>query len=320
MGCLMLPFRLARFRKVICVYLYNQGDVIDLWTLSVCRILKIPVAQECCEWWPGTKSETRFRRWMYNHIMFRLSSGALPISTLIESRIQRVVRPEYPLLRVPVLVDADEVRREEAHFPTTPGVTQPYLFWCGMLDGYKRDPLFLVRVLDKLKRNFAIQLGLILGGPCGDQVRKEILNAAKVLGIESQQIIITGFIPESELFRLATHASVALLPLWDDDRSKSRFPTKLGLYAAAGRPIVSSPIGEIPHFLQDGKRTFAPPGDEQAWAQVIARLINDKKLYSRISEKMEKILLPRVEYRNVGVTLRKWFMELPKCVNPQHAI
>lgn len=310
-GCFLLPFRLARHRRDICVFLFYQGDVIDLWVLLVCRLLHIPVAQECCEWWPGTPEETRFIRWMYHSVMFRWSTGGVPISALIEERIHTLARPEYPVLRVPVLVDADEVRRECNNPPITSGTDQPYLFWCGMVDGYKRDPLLMIRVLGEISHRYALRPHLILGGPCSDMTRKELLTAASDAGLEQGQVIATGFLAESELFRLATHASVALMPLWDDDRSKTRFPTKLGLYAAAGLPVVTSPIGEIPHYFEDGETAiFASVGDEVAWADAIANVMQDKNLSSRLAKGIQKDVLPRIEYRSVGPTLKEWFAGL----------
>lgn len=310
-GCFVLPFRLFRNRRESCVYLYYQGDAINLWVLFVCRILGIPVAQECCEWWPGTNKASRFNRWMYNHIMFRFSDGALPISTLIEMRIRKVAKEGYPILRVPVLVDSDEVYQECDQIPRTQGTDHPYIFWCGMVDGYMRDPQFLIRTLGIIKTKYAMKLNLVLAGPCSDAVRKELIQEASKAGLLQEQIIITGFIQERELFRLATHAAVTLLPLWNDDRSKSRFPTKLGLYIAAGRPIITCGIGEILNFLHDQETAlFAPSNDEDTWARTISFAIKDHDLCSCLIKRMQKDILQRVDYRGIGSSLKSFFISL----------
>ncbi len=312
-GCLLLPLRLAKHRQDMCVYLYYQGDLVDFWVLLICRLLHIPVAQECCEWWPGTPNESRLNRWMYHRIMFRWSTGALPISTLIETRIRQVMKKDYPLMRVPVLVDADEIQREYDHPPETPGTDKPYLFWCGMVDGYKNDALFMIHVLGELRRRYALRPRLLLAGPISDPVRKELLTVAVDAGLTLGEVIITGFISETELFRLATHSRIALLPLWDDDRSKSRFPTKLGLYSASGQPIVTSAMGEMPFFLKDGVTAlFAPPGDEVAWATAIERLLKDQVLRSRLIDRIRLELLPHFEYRSIGPSLKSWYVELSR--------
>jgi glycosyltransferase involved in cell wall biosynthesis len=316
-GCLVLPFLLLRHRRGACVYLYYQGDAINLWVLAVCRILGIPVAQECCEWWPGTPNESRFNRWMYRRIMFRWSVGALPISTLIEKRIREVSRKGYPLLRVPILVDAEKVRQELTRSPDTPGTDQSYIFWCGVVDGYIRDPLFLIRALGAAKRKHEILTRLVLAGPCSDAAKGELMREAAQAGLDPKQIISTGFVPEAELFRLATHATASLLPLWDDDRSKSRFPTKLGLFVAAGRPIVSCAIGEIVHFIRDKESAlFAAPNDEAGWAEAIAALVRDQELGHHLVERMEMDVLPRFDYHGVGSELKAFYNRITD--DPSH--
>ncbi|MBN2400391.1 MAG: glycosyltransferase family 4 protein [Candidatus Aminicenantes bacterium] len=310
-GCLVLPFVLMRGRRGTCVYLYYQGDAINLWVLVVCRILGIPVAQECCEWWPGTPNESRFNRWMYRRIMFRWSDGALPISTLIEKRIREVSRKGYSLLRIPILVDAEKVQQETTRSPYSPGTDQPFIFWCGVVDGYFRDPQFLIRALGAARQKHEVQARLVLAGPCSDAAKNELMREAANSGLEPDQVIITGFIPEDELFRLATHAAAALLPLWDDDRSRSRFPTKLGLYVAAGRPIVTSAIGEIVHYLQDKETAlFAAPDDEVGWGDAIDALMKDQVLCVRLGARMEVDVLPRFDYQEVGEELKSFYNQI----------
>lgn len=307
-GSALLPFKLFRKRKGLYVYCYYQGDLLNLWILFVCRLLGTPVIQECCEWWPGTPSETYLNRWMYNKLMFRWSAGALPISSLIEERIRRIAAPRYPLLKVPVLVDAVEVQRERLTPPSTADAGHSYLFWCGMVDGYMRDPLFMVRVLGALKEEYSLMPRLVLGGPCSQSARTQLSRAAEEAGVDSHQVIATGYLPEVELFRLATHAAVALLPLWDDDRSKTRFPTKLALYAAAGRPVVSCAIGELKHYLQDRETALlVTPGDERQWAKAVATLLQDENLSYFLTEQMKYKILAHFDFKSVGLKLKNWF-------------
>ena len=89
-GCLLLPFRLARLRRDICVYTYYQGDMIDLWVLLVCRLGRPGMLRVVA--WEDARRGLWFNRWMYHGVMFHWSTGALPISTLIEERIHKLQR------------------------------------------------------------------------------------------------------------------------------------------------------------------------------------------------------------------------------------
>jgi glycosyltransferase involved in cell wall biosynthesis len=307
-GAVLLPFWLFHLRKDSFAYIYYQGCLLDWWSLLICRVLRIPVAQECCEWWPGTDtpSDNRFTRWMYEKIMFRWSKGALPISQLIEDRICKLSRHGYPQLRVPVLIDVQEVHREVGQLPVTLGTDQVYFFWCGMIDGYMRDPAFIIEAFGLLA-TAGQRPRLVLSGPYSSRSREALDNVAKKVGVNPDQLILTGFVTDVELNRLATHARGLILPMWEDDRSKTRFPTKLGLYTAAGRPIISCAIGEIPKFLKDNVNAlFFPPGDVMALSVRLHQLLIDPELSNKLGGSVQKDVAPQFDYRTHGPRLAAW--------------
>ena len=60
-----------------------------------------------------------------------------------------------------------------------------------------------------------------------------------------------------------------LIPLFDDVRSTARFPTKIGEYLASGRPIVTTAVGEMPRYFEDGVTAFisAPDDPQELWRE-----------------------------------------------------
>jgi glycosyltransferase involved in cell wall biosynthesis len=310
-GGIKLIFKLFKIRKHSCVYLFATGELVDLWVLCFCKLMKIPVVHECCEWWPGTSRESIFNYWMYNHVIFKLSAGALPISKLIEEKITDLMGENYPQLRLPILVDSKEVIAEKYTESSIINSDKKYLFWCGDIDGYKRDPKFLIEVMGKLNRQNYQNVYLVLAGPCSDISQKELEADVSKEGIAADRVIITGYISETELFRIATHACIGLLPLWDDERSQTRFPTKLSLYAAAELPVITCNIGEITQYLSDNQNViFAQPKDKNIWAKSITRLLNDDILRLNISERFKTEFLPRIEYQKLAPEIKTWFKNI----------
>jgi glycosyltransferase involved in cell wall biosynthesis len=62
-------------------------------------------------------------------------------------------------------------------------------------------------------------------------------------------------------------------------------PLKLREYMACGRPIVAPSIGEIPSVVSDGTEALlVPPGDVQAVARAVERLVRDRKLGARLGD------------------------------------
>jgi glycosyltransferase involved in cell wall biosynthesis len=308
-GCVLLSLRLFQHRRQSVVYVYSQGDIINFWTLLLCRLMKIPVAQEVCEWWPGTPHENFFNEWMYSAVMFRWSNGALPISHEIEDRIRVLAKPGYPLCLVPVLVDPAEknakiraeLQRESLH---------PVFLWCGSVDGYQRDVLFLIDALAQLTSPVGQTAILRIVGPCSETGRAELMDYVRSKNISEERLDIAGFVSESQLWNYCIQAEALLMPLWEDDRSSTRFPTKLGQYLAAGRPIVTAQIGEIKHFLTAETAMFYPSGDATGLACSLDTLLADPALGDRIALNATQTVLPKVDFRTNAGRISQWFRQI----------
>ena len=308
-GCIQLCFRLLQRHRHSVVYCYYQGDFINLCTLWLCRLMKIPVVQEACEWWPGTAHDTYFIRWMYRNIMFRWSSGAMPISYLIENRIRSLARLDYPMCRVPVLVDPAE-NSSQLKSGLSDDSSSSVLLWCGMVDGYKRDVFFLIDAMAQLKSSIGQKSILRIVGPCSEKVRAELLAYASSKDIPAARIDIVGFVSDAELWNYCSQAEALLMPLWDDDRSHTRLPTKLGQYVTAGRPIVTAQIGEMKHVLTYETAMFYPPGDVTGLALSLDRLLTDPALGKRLASRATLEVLPRVDFRSNASRISKWFCQI----------
>lgn len=308
-GSMLLPFRLLRRRHGTVAYICYQGDYLNLWALLLCRLMKIPAAQEACEWWPGTANSMHLNDWMYRRIMFRWSAGAIPISHEIQDRIRSLAGSGYPMCLVPVLVDCEEIGSPSLEYRDAPQ-KQPVLLWCGMVDGYKRDPLFLIDSLAALKSPVGKSAVLRIAGPCTDSCRNELLSYAASKNISPDRIDIVGYVSDEQLAGYCARAYALLMPLWPDDRSLTRFPTKMGQYLASGRPIVTARVGEIRHFLTGETAMFYPPGDAEGLASSLDRLLSDPNLGKRLADRATREILPRVDIRTNAPLIGSWFARI----------
>jgi len=304
-GMLQLPVRLLKHRRDIMLYIYYQGDVIDLWALLLGRLLRIPTVQEACEWWPGTDHSNRFVEWSYRRIMFRWSDGAMPISHEIERRIRELAGPRYPTCSVPVLVDPGEKGEHSRSNEGKP--SHPVFVWCGMVDGYQRDVLFLIDGMARLTTPPGSSAALRIVGPCSEKCRTEVVSYARSKGVSAERIEVLGFVSEGELWSHCCQADALLMPLWNDDRSCTRFPTKLGQYVASGRPVVTANVGETRYFLTEDTAVFYGPGDPEGLALALERLLGDRTLSGRIASRATEEVLPRLDFRGNISRISDWF-------------
>ena len=83
-----------------------------------------------------------------------------------------------------------------------------------------------------------------------DEEKGHWLRDLHAAGGRDARVEILGQLPRAELLDLYQDASVLLAPLFEDTRSIARFPTKIGEYLAAGRPVLTNAVGEVPEVLR----------------------------------------------------------------------
>ncbi|MCK6480791.1 MAG: glycosyltransferase family 4 protein, partial [Planctomycetes bacterium] len=99
---------------------------------------------------------------------------------------------------------------------------------------------------------------------------------------------------ESERRDLAS-IDVGLLPLFDDEEDRGKFPFKSIQYAAAGLPVVSSPVAMDPSAFREGESVlYARTGAE--WEAAMERLVVDRGLRERLGAGARRTLEERYSF------------------------
>ncbi|HJX72586.1 MAG: glycosyltransferase family 4 protein [Candidatus Deferrimicrobiaceae bacterium] len=93
-----------------------------------------------------------------------------------------------------------------------------------------------------------------------------------------------GTVPHAEVRKFLEEARVAVLPNLAGGVSRFTSPLKLFEYMAAGVPVVASDLPAFREVLRDGENAvLVPPGDPEALAAGIGRVLEDEALASRIA-------------------------------------
>ena len=262
-------------RKRTLIHLYVMIGPLNLYVGLVCRLLGLPVSQELCEWWPGVVVCDPFTRWLHKRSMFERATGVLVISKEIERRVwakKAEVNPGLVIHRLPAIVDFDR-------FATAPVSTGPPTFtYCGT---WISDIFYCIEALAQVQRaGHACKLTLV---GAGADFRDEILKVAASKGVAAEDIILTGCVDETGLATAYRSAAALLLPMHDNDQSRTRMPNKLAEYLASGRPVVAGNIGELTDLLSDGDNAYlAAPGSEADFARKMIAVLEDPAKAARI--------------------------------------
>ena len=109
-----------------------------------------------------------------------------------------------------------------------------------------------------------------------------------------------GWLYRADIFVLPSHAEGV--------------PISMLEAAAAGLPLVVTPVGGIPSVLSDGKQAlFVKPGDRDALCSAITRLIADPELRQRLGHAAKEHVLQRYGIENSA----RLYLELYRALRPQ---
>ena len=278
------------------VYLFLLGGPAQVYVTTICRMLRLPVIQDVCEWWPGTEKHSWFTEWVYHRFMLRSASGAVAISRVIEDRLEEIsahVSSPMHVLRVPVLLDSNQI----AAVPTNTRNGLPYVLWLGSVDGYPQDVRFIIEAVARANRD-GVASRLVCVGFASETAKVGAAEMAKASGLAPDVVEVTGFVPDETMRELCMTASALMLPMWKDDRSLTRYPHKIGDYLMAGRPVITCAVGEIAALLEDNvSAVFYEPGDIQSCADKIRQLHENPQQADEIGRRGRECARGSLDYR-----------------------
>lgn len=176
------------------------------------------------------------------------------------------------------------------------------LLFLGRL-GKRKGIHVLLHALVKVREDYP-GVRLLCGG---DGDLEEVRALAHELGIESN-VEILGWIDEERRSELMRSACVYVLPSYAEG-----LPMSVLEAMSAGLPVVTTPVGGIPDAITDGAEgLLVPPGDAEALAGALCRLLGDPSLRAAMGSRGRarfdacydaSVVLPRLEamYRTFGI-------------------
>jgi glycosyltransferase involved in cell wall biosynthesis len=141
----------------------------------------------------------------------------------------------------------------------------------------------------------------------GSGARLEAARAALERGGAAESAAWTGLVPQEAGAEHLAACDVLVSPHVPNPDGSEFFgsPTKLFEYLAMGRAVVASGLGQIGEVVRHGENGWlVPPGDADALADAVARLLDDPELRARLGAAARGDATERWSWRaHVGRTL-----------------
>jgi glycosyltransferase involved in cell wall biosynthesis len=127
-------------------------------------------------------------------------------------------------------------------------------------------------------------------------------------------VTLLGMQPFAEVPALLVAADIAIIPQSQRPFSQAQIPAKLIDAMAMGKPIVASAVSDIPTILE-GCGLTVPPGDAQAVANAVEKLLTDRDLADSLGQKARQRFLKCYTWDAMAEQLLPLFERLEARVN-----
>lgn len=182
--------------------------------------------------------------------------------------------PQTKIIHLPMTVDFSrfDIRNEN-------NLKKPYIGYCGSLDNQKDGVNILILAFIKIMNKFPNHHLYIVGNqtPVNDY---EIQQKIIIQNNASNRITYLGVMTREEIPIFLLNASILAFARPSSKQAEGGFPTKLGEYLAAGKPICITNTGEISLYLKDQESAFiAEPNSIDSFSHSLQDAILSEKAY-----------------------------------------
>jgi glycosyltransferase involved in cell wall biosynthesis len=135
---------------------------------------------------------------------------------------------------------------------------------------------------------------LLLVGPRNREAERWIDE----LGL-ADAVHATGTLPFARVPVAMGAADVLLLPYSDNLTNRARGPIKLGDYLAAGRAVLSNPVGDLVEVFQADEVGVLAPDDVEGYASALADLLRDRDRTTRMGQTARRVAEDKYAWRHL---------------------
>ena len=242
--------------------------------------------------------------WFLTRLVYPLTDGFVVISENLEKFVSTHKSPRAKIVKIPIIVDYDSYQTVTAN---TGGI-KPYIFHSATLNDNKDGISDVIEALGLVIRQYNQPLHFYL-------TSRSALEATKA---KVQQIIANynigdyihylGDLDEETLQGYQKNCDLVVINKVDSEQNRYNFATKIGEYCALGKPIITTEVGEVSNYFNDGVNCmFIPQHNPHIIAEKIMYLLNNPDVSQKIGEEARITASNEFDYKVNGVKLHDFF-------------
>lgn len=204
---------------------------------------------------------------LYTHFIYKSFDGMIVISNSLAHYFEKKLRRKAPLLRLPIIVDVDQIYNPTMNREKT-------IAYTGTLTQHKDGILTIIECFAKVSETYREYTLEMTGNLGRSPVRQEIIALVEKYQLQ-HRVRFLGVVDWKTLLVVLNRAGVLVLAKPYSRQASACFPTKLGGYLATGNPVLVTRVGEISQHLKDGITAFLTEPTVEAFTGRLHDVLSD---------------------------------------------
>lgn len=273
------------------------------------KILGFKLVIEYVEFYSAIQNRRKIMNRMNDSMMdnysFFFCDGIIVISEFLRNHTLSK-RQNIPILKIPSVCDF------EAFKPTEEITQQKALMYCGSV-GYLTVINFVIDLYARLRelKLYTGRLLLVIG--VGDKTSGLYQNMVDKIknSVFSESIDLKTNIPHSELIKIYLGSELLIIPLRNERQDIAGFHHKVGEYCASVKPIISTKLGEINYYFEDGvSAILAEEFTIESYIEKLTLILPDAEKLESIAKEGNRVGESKLNYLHYGAQLREFMLNL----------
>ena len=289
-------YLLTRLQKKDVVIEYARESYKFINTIiKLVHFKKSSFVSELCEV-PGLGFQHEAARRESEYItkkLFPHFDGVIAISDYLVEYAKQNASANCRIIKIPVLVDAEEFLIDSKR-----PVEEPYIFYSGSYDDQKDGTIGMFEAFRQVCKKYDKHIKVVCTGYKKDFLNTgylgEFINDADL----SSCLSFTGYLSHDKIIKYLTHCELVVSARYTNEQTQNGFSTKLAEYAASGKALILTPVGEAAHWFHDRIDCYmVPERNVEKLAEGILCLLNDKALRTRLGKGLRDMCQNSFDFR-----------------------
>ena len=208
---------------------------------------------------------------LFDKVAVLLCDVIIPISKTLDDYV-RSINPRAKTLIIPPICDFNYFA--SVNFELS---DKKYFIFCSSIV-YEEVILFVIQSYLKLKNNRHVDLHLVINGKIENQAINSFILE------KNNRIFLFSNLSYDNLIAKYKGSLAALVPIRNTVQDCARFPQKICEFLASGRPIITTPYGEIKNYFTSEKdAVIATEFDTESYSEQLEWVLTHSEELEEIS-------------------------------------